>query len=67
MISFDKATNLSFAGVSHEEDQPCHLQIEDEQAPLTVNLASYEGPEVRYCPAGVYEYVEVGQMARKNY
>ncbi len=66
VISFDKATNLSFAAVSHEEDQPCHLQIKDEQAPLTVNLARYDGPEVRYCPAGVYEYVGVDQTASKK-
>ncbi|MCP4936741.1 MAG: electron transfer flavoprotein-ubiquinone oxidoreductase [bacterium] len=66
VISFDKATNLSFAAVSHEEDQPCHLQLKDEQAPLTVNLARYDGPEVRYCPAGVYEYVEADQRGQKK-
>ncbi len=66
VISFDKATNLSFAAVSHEEDQPCHLQIKDEQVPLTDNLARYDGPEVRYCPAGVYEYVEIDQTADKK-
>jgi electron-transferring-flavoprotein dehydrogenase len=54
-LTFDRLTNLSFANVAHEEDQPCHLTLEDPAAPISVNLADFDAPEQRYCPAGVYE------------
>jgi len=57
-ITFDKLTNVSFSATNHEEDQPVHLTLADDTVPLSVNLATYEGPEVRFCPAGVYEYVD---------
>ncbi len=66
VISFDKATNIAFSGVSHEEEQPCHLQIIDKQVPVAVNLDRYDGPETRYCPAGVYEFVTDNQSAQNK-
>ncbi len=56
-ITFDRLTNVAFSGTNHEEGQPCHLQLADSDVPLSVNLARYDGPEQRYCPAGVYEFV----------
>jgi electron-transferring-flavoprotein dehydrogenase len=46
------------SNTSHEEDQPVHLQLRDAAVPVDVNLALYDGPEQRYCPAGVYEFVD---------
>ncbi len=57
VISFDRLTSVSFSFTNHEEDQPCHLQLKDPEVPVKVNLKLYAGPENRYCPAGVYEFV----------
>ncbi len=57
-LSFDRLTNVSFSMTNHEENQPCHLQLKDDKVPVEVNLAKYAGPSARYCPAGVYEFVE---------
>ncbi|WP_374528016.1 electron transfer flavoprotein-ubiquinone oxidoreductase [Novosphingobium sp.] len=57
VISFDRLTSVSFSYTNHEEDQPCHLQLADPSIPVEVNLKHYAGPEARYCPAGVYEFV----------
>ena len=57
VISFDRLTNVSFSGTNHEEDQPCHLTLKDASVPVDVNLALYDEPAQRYCPAGVYEIV----------
>lgn len=58
-ISFDLLENLSRAGVAHEEDQPIHLRLQRGQGEmLDRNLGVFDGPENRFCPAGVYEYVE---------
>jgi len=59
-ITFDRLTNVSFSATNHEEDQPVHLTLKDENIPVSVNLADYAGPEQRFCPAGVYEFVEEG-------
>lgn len=56
-ISFDKLTSLQLSNVSHEEDQPCHLKLKDLQTPISINLALYDAPEQRYCPAAVYRIV----------
>ncbi|MAH84744.1 MAG: electron transfer flavoprotein-ubiquinone oxidoreductase [Rhodospirillaceae bacterium TMED8] len=56
-ITFDKLTNLSFSSTNHEEDQPVHLQLKKQCVPVATNLAVYAGPEIRFCPAGVYEYL----------
>jgi len=62
-ISFDRLSSVFLSGTNHEEDQPCHLVLEDPTVPERVNWPVYAGPEARYCPAGVYEYVgqEEGQ------
>ncbi len=57
VISFDRLTNVSFSGTNHEENQPCHLQLKDEEVPIKTNFELYDNPETRYCPAGVYEIV----------
>jgi len=57
ILSFDRLTNVSFSGTNHEENQPCHLTLKDEHVPIDINLALYDNPETRYCPAGVYEII----------
>ena len=57
-ISFDRLTSVSFSFTNHEEEQPCHLQLADPDVPVNVNLKLYAGLENRYCPAGVYEFVD---------
>ncbi|MDX8352772.1 electron transfer flavoprotein-ubiquinone oxidoreductase [Cognatiyoonia sp. IB215182] len=57
-LSFDRLTNVSFSFTNHEESQPAHLQLTDASIPVEVNLPKYAGPSARYCPAGVYEFVE---------
>ncbi|AXI45324.1 electron transfer flavoprotein-ubiquinone oxidoreductase [Sulfitobacter sp. SK012] len=57
-LSFDRLTNVAFSFTNHEESQPAHLTLKDPKVPVDVNLAEYAGPSARYCPAGVYEFVE---------
>ncbi|MDA0661425.1 MAG: electron transfer flavoprotein-ubiquinone oxidoreductase [Proteobacteria bacterium] len=57
VISFDRLTSVSFSATNHEEDQPAHLTLKDASVPVDVNLALYDAPEQRYCPAGVYEII----------
>jgi electron-transferring-flavoprotein dehydrogenase len=57
-ISFDRLTSVSLSATNHEEDQPVHLTLKDKDVPVHVNLEEYAGPEQRYCPAGVYEFIE---------
>lgn len=59
-ITFDRLTSVQLSNTNHEEDQPCHLTLKDASVPVNVNLTEYDGPEQRYCPAGVYEFVEDG-------
>jgi len=59
VVSFDKLSSVFISNTNHEEDQPCHLTLKDDQAPVNTNLVLYDGPEARFCPAGVYEYVDV--------
>jgi electron-transferring-flavoprotein dehydrogenase len=56
-LSFDRLTSVSFSNTNHGEDQPIHLTLKDPGVPVGVNLALYDAPEQRYCPAGVYEIV----------
>ncbi len=58
VLTFDRLTDLSFSNTNHNEDQPPHLTLKDPSIPVKVNLEKYAGPESRYCPAGVYEFVE---------
>ncbi len=57
-ISFDRLTNVSYSGTAHAEGQPCHLRLEDPDAPISANLPLFAEPAQRYCPAGVYEVVQ---------
>jgi len=57
VLSFDRLTSVSFSNTNHSEDQPIHLTLKDAAVPIEVNLARYDAPEQRYCPAGVYEIV----------
>ncbi|MEX3316730.1 4Fe-4S dicluster domain-containing protein [Sulfitobacter sp. PS-8MA] len=57
-LSFDRLTNVAFSFTNHEESQPSHLTLKDPSVPVEVNLPKYAGPSARYCPAGVYEFVE---------
>ena len=57
-ISFDRLTNVAFSFTNHEESQPAHLTLKDAEVPVKENLPTYAGPSARYCPAGVYEFVE---------
>ena len=58
VLTFDKLSSVFISNTNHRENEPCHLTLKDPTVPLRVNLADYDGPEVRFCPAGVYEYVE---------
>jgi electron-transferring-flavoprotein dehydrogenase len=57
-LTFDRLCSLYLANVNHEENQPAHLTLKDASVPVSINLAKYAGPEARYCPAGVYEFVK---------
>ena len=56
-ITFDKLSSVFLSNTNHEEDQPSHLRLKDPSVAISVNLALYDAPEQRYCPAGVYEIV----------
>lgn len=56
-ISFDRLSSVFISNTNHEENQPCHLQLKDKSIPVDFNLAQYDAPEQRYCPAGVYEII----------
>ncbi|HMH19805.1 MAG TPA: electron transfer flavoprotein-ubiquinone oxidoreductase [Burkholderiales bacterium] len=62
-LSFDRLSSVFISNTNHEENQPCHLTLKDASVPVSVNLARYAGPEARYCPAGVYEFVKSGDGA----
>ena len=57
-LTFDISSSVYLSGTMHEENQPVHLVLRDREAPLNVNWPVYAGPESRYCPAGVYEYLQ---------
>jgi len=57
-LTFDRLSSVFISNTNHEENQPCHLTLKDASVPVAVNLAKYAGPENRYCPAGVYEFVK---------
>ena len=61
VISFDRLSSVFLSGTNHAEDQPCHLRLKDPTLPERVNWPLYAGPEARYCPAAVYEYVGVDE------
>jgi len=59
VVSFDRNSSVYLSGTYHEENQPAHLQLRDASVPIALNLEKYDAPEQRYCPAGVYEIVQV--------
>jgi len=56
--SFDKLASVSLSNIAHDANQPCHLHLLDKTIPIAINLAKYDAPEQRYCPAGVYEIIK---------
>jgi electron-transferring-flavoprotein dehydrogenase len=56
--TFDRLSSVFVSNTNHEEHQPAHLTLKNASVPVNVNLAKYAGPESRYCPAGVYEFVK---------
>jgi electron-transferring-flavoprotein dehydrogenase len=57
-LTFDRLSSVFISNTNHAENQPAHLTLKDADVPVATNLALYAGPESRYCPAGVYEYVK---------
>ena len=57
-LTFDRLSSVFLSNTNHEEQQPAHLTLKDAAVPVGINLAEFAGPESRYCPAGVYEYVK---------
>ncbi|WP_282811686.1 electron transfer flavoprotein-ubiquinone oxidoreductase [Thauera humireducens] len=68
VLTFDRLSSVFLSNTNHEEEQPCHLQLKDAGTPIAINLARYDAPEQRYCPAGVYEIVheEAGPRLQIN-
>ena len=63
VLTFDRLSSVYLSNTNHEENQPAHLTLVDAKVPVGINLARYAGPEGRYCPAGVYEYVKADDGA----
>ncbi len=57
-LTFDRLSSVFVSNTNHEENQPAHLTLKDASVPVSLNLAKFAGPESRYCPAGVYEFVK---------
>jgi electron-transferring-flavoprotein dehydrogenase len=57
-LTFDRLSSVFISNTNHEEQQPAHLTLKDASVPVSINLAKFAGPEARYCPAGVYEFVK---------
>jgi electron-transferring-flavoprotein dehydrogenase len=69
VLTFDRLSSVYLSNTNHEENQPAHLTLKDASVPVAVNLDKYAGPEARYCPAGVYEFVDAeggGQRLQIN-
>jgi electron-transferring-flavoprotein dehydrogenase len=60
-LTFDRLSSVFISNTNHAEDQPIHLTLKNASVPVDVNLAKYAGPEARYCPAGVYEFVKTDE------
>jgi len=63
-ITFDRLSSVFISNTNHEEDQPTHLKLKDQSIPIRVNLLKYDMPELRYCPAGVYELIDEDGLKR---
>ena len=64
VISFDRLSSVFLSNTNHEEDQPAHLKLRNPAVAIDTNLALYDSPESRYCPAGVYEIVRDSDKPR---
>jgi electron-transferring-flavoprotein dehydrogenase len=64
-LTFDRLSSVFVSNTNHEENQPAHLTLKDVSVPVATNLSRYAGPESRYCPAGVYEFVDDGAGAER--
>ena len=64
-LTFDRLASLYLSNVNHEENQPAHLTLKDPDVPIRHNLALYDEPAQRYCPAGVYEIVENSEGGKR--
>jgi electron-transferring-flavoprotein dehydrogenase len=64
-LTFDRLSSVFISNTNHAEDQPVHLTLKDPSIPVNINLAKYAGPESRYCPAGVYEFVKMENGAER--
>ncbi|MES2258651.1 MAG: electron transfer flavoprotein-ubiquinone oxidoreductase [Pseudomonadota bacterium] len=60
-LTFDRLSSVFISNTNHAEDQPIHLTLKNASVPVDVNLAKYAGPEARYCPAGVYEFIKTDE------
>ncbi|CAF1252117.1 unnamed protein product [Rotaria sordida] len=58
VVTFDLLSSVALTNTNHDHDEPPHLTLKDDSVPTNINLPMYDGPEQRYCPAGVYEFVE---------
>ena len=61
IVTFDKLSSVFLSNTNHAEDQPCHLKLKDDAVAVDVNYKIYGGPEARFCPAGVYEFLTDGE------
>ena len=57
-MTFDRLSSVFLSSTNHDHNQPIHLTLKDASVPVKVNLDKYAGPEQRYCPAGVYEFIK---------
>ncbi|MEA3118217.1 MAG: electron-transferring-flavoprotein dehydrogenase [Paraburkholderia sp.] len=64
-LTFDRLSSVFLSSTNHEENQPAHLTLKDPSVPVDVNLHRYAGPEGRYCPAAVYEFVKTEEGGEK--
>jgi electron-transferring-flavoprotein dehydrogenase len=62
-LTFDRLSSVFISNTNHAEDQPIHLTLKDASVPVNINLAKYAGPEARYCPASVYEFIKTDDGA----
>ncbi|MDP1901599.1 MAG: electron transfer flavoprotein-ubiquinone oxidoreductase [Rubrivivax sp.] len=64
-LTFDRLSSIFLSSTHHEDNQPAHLTLKDASLPVAINLARYAGPEARYCPAGVYEFVNTDERGER--
>ena len=64
-LTFDRLSSVFISNTNHEENQPAHLTLKDPTIPVEVNLGVYDGPEARFCPASVYEFVEAPEGGKR--